>query len=123
MGGMAEMTKLLGTVPTSWPATAESPVKGFVDARALGPTASQASRPAAIVFPRFTEGQALSSTRLTPLETLTEFIDAGIAVDHTLFGRSTPDRLIEFVETTAAHRLTYGTFDDAYRGVHAIIGG
>jgi hypothetical protein len=123
IGGMAAITRLLGAVPRSWPSTVDGAVEAFVDARALGPTGSETGRPTAIVFPRFTEGVALVSTRLTPLESFAELIDAGIAVDHSLFGGSTPDRLIEFVETTAAYRLTYGTFDDACRGVHAIVGG
>jgi hypothetical protein len=117
--GMDTMHKVVGVTPASWPST----VGAFVDPATLGPTATEAGRPAALVFPRFTAGAALASARLAPLEAFAELIDAGIAVDQSLFGRGTPARLIEWVETTPCYRLTYGTFDDAYRGVCAVLGG
>ena len=117
--GMDAVQKVVGGAPRTWP----SAVGAFVDPATLGPTATEAIRPAAVVFPRFTSDAPLAATRLTPLETFGELIDAGVAVDQSLFARGTPARLIEWVETTPCYRLVYGSFDDALRGVRAILGG
>ena len=123
VAGLETVRELVGATPTAWSPTGESVVGAFVDPATLGPTATEAGRPAAIVFPRFTRDAASTSARLTPLEAFGELIDAGIAVDQSVFSGGTPARLIEWVETTPCYRLTYGSFDDAHRGVRAVLGG
>lgn len=122
VGGMGVIRGLFGAVPRGWPSPDDVTVEGFVDPRPLGPTATEGPRPSAIIFPRFSADATPASIQLTPLEAFAELIDAGISLDEGLFGRGSPGRLIEFVETTPCHRLRYGTFEDAYRGVRALLG-
>src|SRR5262249_29743671 len=116
--GIETVHQVVGVAPPSWP----SAVGAFVDPATLGPTATEAGPATVVVFPRFVRGAPLASERLTPLQAFGELIDAGIAIDQSLFDRGTPARLIEWVETTPCHRLTYGSFDDAHRGVLAVLG-